>query len=119
MTWLQILLIIYGAINIVGGVIGFTKGSGMSLIVGGTFGAAVIALTLMTKTRPSVFRVLGVLVLGLAGFWIYRMNEVAAEGKPTTIAVMNLALSLVVFVTMTAAHFAATAKTRRESASER
>ena len=117
MTWLQQLLIVYGAINIVGGVIGFTKGgSTMSLLVGGTFGVAVILLTLMTRTKPSAFRVLGLLVLGLAGFWVFRMNEVAAQGKSTMIALMNLALSVGMFITMTAAQFTASAKTRRESA---
>lgn len=108
MTWLQGLLYFYGVANIAGGIIGMVSGSALSLIVGGTFGLLVLILTAQTRTKPAMaYRALGVAVLGLICFWIYRINAVSADGKSIMIPLMNLLFSVGVFGAMAYSHFAA------------
>ena len=117
MTWLQGLLYFYGVANIAGGIIGFTRGSMLSLVVGVSFGLLVLILTSQTRTKPAMaYRALGVAVLGLIGFWVYRMTAVSAEGKSIMVPLMNFLFSLGVFGAMAYSHFAAIkARNRTES----
>lgn len=104
-TWLQI----YGAINIVGGIIGFVAAhSNMSLMVGGSLGLLIIVLAQMTLKIPSLFRVLGLLVFGLGCFWIYRAIGLMAEGKSIMMSLGNILLAVGTFVWMGLAHMSAT-----------
>lgn len=120
MSWLNIVLYIYGFINIAGGVIGFVVGkSPWSLAIGATFGVLVLLLTSMTKSKPAMaYRTLGVLSIALLGFWIFRINEVMGQGKSPGMAIMNAALSLVVFALLGISHMMAVGKRKAEGLQE-
>lgn len=120
MSWLNIVLLIYGFINIAGGVIGFVVGkSPWSLAIGSTFGLLVIVLTMMTKTKPAMaYRALGVLTLCLLGFWIFRINEVMGQGKSPAIGIMNAALSVVIFALLGLSRMMAVKKRQAEGSDQ-
>ncbi len=117
MSWLNIVLYIYGFINIAGGVIGYVKaGSIYSLLVGGLFGLLVVILTSQTKAKPAMaYRALGILSLCLLGFWIFRLTEVLGQGKSPAMPIMNLVLSFGVFVLLGVSHMMAVNKRKSES----
>ena len=112
MNWLQIVIVLYGLINIGGGIMGYMKAqSMMSLIVGVSFGVAAVAAGLIALRKPAIgYRLAGVLSLVLLGFWVYRIIVLMQTQQKTTMAIMNLALSAVVFVLLGASHFAAQKK---------
>lgn len=110
MNWLRNVVIGYGLINIAGGVMGLVMGkSVMSLVVGGIAGLVLIGLALATRTQPAfAWRTLGLVTLGLLGFWIYRFNEVSQAGKSTTMPMMNIALAALVMALLAYGHFSKT-----------
>ena len=114
---LAILVIVYGFINIAGGIIGYTKaGSIYSLLVGGIAGLIAVWAGWSTKSKPAMgFRIAGMLCLVLLAFWIYRITEVNAQGKSPTIAIMNCGLSAGVFLILAWSHFSAISKRKSES----
>ncbi len=103
-------VLVYGVINILGGVIGMVMAkSPMSLIVGGLTGLTLIGLGVLAKTKPGpAFRVAGLVTLGLAGFWVFRFTEVTAAGKSPMMPVMNLALAVIVMAILAAGHLSKT-----------
>lgn len=114
MNRLQLTLFAYGVLNIVGGFMGYRMaGSTMSLIVGGGAGLAILFLTSKTNSNPGfAYRSLAVIVLALAGFWLYRIFEVRNLGKSPAQAIVYLVLALAVFAYMGAGHMMATRRHR-------
>ncbi|MCX7798751.1 MAG: hypothetical protein N2109_00225 [Fimbriimonadales bacterium] len=115
MRWLRGVLYAYGAINILGGVMGFAQGkSAASLVIGGIVGLLLILLAYATIKRPGpAFRTLGLIVLGLVALWGYRFFQFdPASGKLPIIPVSNLALASLVFGILMGSHFTAVSKSR-------
>ncbi len=110
MKWLPGLVGAYGAINVIGGLIGFLKANSIwSLVVGGIAGLLLIGCAVATSTRPGLaYRSAGVLALGLLIFWAYRFSEVIGQGKSPMMAAMNLALSAGVIALLGYAHLSKT-----------
>lgn len=102
-------VLIYGIINILGGIMGFVMGkSVMSLVAGGASGLVLIWCYMIAPTRPSTaFRLAGIITLILMGFWIYRINEVMAQEKSVTMPAGNLFLAILVLGMLGYAHFSA------------
>ncbi|MBS1704935.1 MAG: hypothetical protein JST40_03610 [Armatimonadetes bacterium] len=113
MSWLNIVLYFYGLINILGGFMGFLVAKSQnSLITGLLAGIVVILLTLQTKDKPAfAYRTLGIVVLALIGFWIYRITEVAGSGS-IMMPMMNLVLGIGVLGALGYSHLAATAPSK-------
>ncbi len=107
MNWLKNVVIAYGVINILGGAMGFVMGkSPMSLVVGGLSGLTLIGLALQTAKNPAMaWRTIGILTLGLLGFWVYRLMGVLEAGKSPMMPGMNIALSALVFGLLAYGHF--------------
>lgn len=83
-------------------------GSMMSLLIGCGVGALILILTALTASRPAfAYRTLGIVALGLTGFWIYRGITVYQDGKSVLLPAMNGALSIGVFAILGLAHLAA------------
>lgn len=112
MTWLRVVLGLYGLINVGGGIAGFaTAGSTMSLVAGVGAGIAILVLTALTFSFPAMaYRSLGGVCLLLAAFWAYRITVLQGEGKSPGMALGNLGLALVVLGCLAFAHFAAQKK---------
>lgn len=112
MSWLRSVLLIYGVLNILGGIIGFVVGKSIwSAVVGVPAGILILWLTMQTTTKPAMaYRSLGVVSVLLAGFWVFRLIEVSSQGKSPMMAILNLALSLGVFASLGYAHMASTRK---------
>lgn len=86
-------------------------GSVWSLVIGGGAGLALLILMAIAGSRPAfAWRAAGLLVLGLAGFWVYRITELRAAEKSIGMAAGNLLLALVVFAMMLGGHLAAVRK---------
>ncbi|MBX3096749.1 MAG: hypothetical protein KF812_07800 [Fimbriimonadaceae bacterium] len=102
-------VLIYGIINILGGIIGFVMGkSVMSLVAGGASGLILVWCYMIAPTRPATaYRLAGIISLILMGFWIYRINEVMSQEKSIMMPVGNLVLSIAVLGFLAYAHFAA------------
>lgn len=109
MTWLRRVLVAYGIVNVLGGVIGLVMAkSALSLVAGAVAGALLIWFGLIAGTKPAMaFRTAGFVCLALGAFWIYRTLEVVSQNKSPMMAVGNLALAALVFGMLTGAHFAA------------
>lgn len=105
---------IYGAINILGGLMAFlspTIKSTWSLVVGGTAGLLLLFFAKMAETKPGMaFRSAAAVALVLACFWVYRITEVSAQHKPLAMPVGNLVLAVAVFATLGAGHMLAKKK---------
>lgn len=114
MSWLQIVLVVYGLVNIGGGAFAFQKyQSSASLMAGVGAGLVVLILTGLTFRFPAMaYRLLGVAAIAMAGFWGYRLYSVAQEGGKTMMPMMNLVLAVVVFACLGLAHMAAVRKRR-------
>ncbi len=83
----------------------------MSLIVGGLTGLALIGCAAMAKSKPGMaFRTAGVVCLGLAGFWVYRIATLAQSGKSIGMAAGNLVLALAVLGVLGVGHMASRRK---------
>lgn len=104
----RIVIAAYGLINIAGGLMAYLMPSSRSvksLIVGGIAGLLLLACAAMAKTKPSVaFRGAAAIALVLAGFWIYRINDVVAQGKSPMMSIGNLVLAVAVFATLGIGH---------------
>lgn len=112
MSWLQVVLFIYGIVNIGGGAFAYQKyQSSASLMAGVGAGVIVLVLTGLTFRFPAMaYRLLGVVALAMAGFWGYRLYGVAQDGGKTMMPMMNLALAVVIFACLGLAHMAAVRK---------
>lgn len=104
----RIVIAAYGFINIAGGLMAYLMPSSKSvksLIVGGISGLLLLYFAALSKTKPSVgFRAAAAIALVLGGFWVYRINDVIAEGKSPTMSIGNLVLAVVVFATLGIGH---------------
>ena len=102
----RIVIALYGLINIAGGVIGFVAAkSPGSLTVGLATGFMLLYCAYVAGAKPGLaYRLAAAIAAGLVAFWCYRIYEVTQQGKPTTMAVMNLVLGAVVFITLGAGH---------------
>lgn len=118
MTWLRVLVILYGVINILGGLMGFlASGSEASLVVGVLAGLLLIGAGAIAGPRPALgYRAAGTLTLLLVAFWIYRIGVVVGQDKSPMMAVMNLALAAVVFLSLGLGHMMAVRKRKAEEA---
>jgi len=112
MSWLRWLVVAYGAINIVGGVIGFvSRGSTMSIAVGVPLGLLLVVLGLLVPKYPAMaYRIAGAVTLGLIAFWIYRITGVEKKMMPA----MNIALGGLVMFLLVYGHFAALKHKRQQ-----
>lgn len=115
MAWQAVLVLVYGIINVLGGVMGFVMSqSTMSLIAGGVSGALLIATAVSAKKHPSMaYRIAGVLTLALLAFWVYRITQVENPMMPMG----NAGLAVVVFVSLAISHIVAVSKRKREQSS--
>lgn len=108
------IIAIYGVLNIAGGLGAYLAPSirsTMSLIVGGLTGLALIACAAIAKSKPGMaFRTAGVVCLGLAGFWVYRIATLAQSGKSIGMAAGNLVLALAVLGVLGIGHMASRRK---------
>lgn len=114
MTWLRVLVIVYGVINILGGLMGFLASQSVaSLVVGILSGLLLIGAGAIAGSKPGLgYRAAGILTLILVAFWIYRIGVVVGQDKSPTMAVMNLALAAAVFLALGLSHLMATRKRR-------
>lgn len=107
----RVIIAFYGLINIAGGLMAFLSPSirsEKSLIVGGISGLMLLSFAYIAKSNPGLaFRGAAALAFALGAFWVFRINELVAQGKPTTMAIGNLALAVVVFVVLGAGHMLA------------
>ena len=117
----RVLVVLYGLINIAGGLMAYLMPkvqSVASLVVGGTAGILLITCGIVAKNNPGAgLRMAGVISLLLGGFWVYRINEVIGQGKSPMMAVGNLVLALVVLGTLGFGHMAASKKRSTEAPS--
>jgi uncharacterized membrane protein (UPF0136 family) len=109
MKFLPTVLIVYGIINIVGGVVGFAMaGSPASLIAGGTAGVLIVLCGVAAKNKPALaYRSAAILTLILLGFWVFRIVELNNEGRSIMMALGNTILAIMVFGLLGYGHFAA------------
>lgn len=109
MSWPAVLLVVYGVINVLGGIMGFAQaGSAMSLAVGAVVGLLLVSSGLATRKNPGLgFRSGGLLILALICFWAYRANAVMAQSKSVVLPLLNLVLGAAVLATLLIAHFVA------------
>lgn len=107
----RIVIGVYGLINIAGGLFAYLSPkiqSVWSLIIGGIAGALfLIFSTLPNKNNAFAMRASAALCGALTVFWIFRINELSQQGKPATMAIMNLGLALGVFLVLGAGHMLA------------
>jgi hypothetical protein len=100
MQWLDALVLFYGILLIVMAVIGFLKGSVISLIVGGVCGALEIGFAALAKSNPRVGRI-GSAVISLL---ILGQFLPAYFAKHLTTALILWVSSLIVFVCLLGGH---------------
>jgi uncharacterized membrane protein (UPF0136 family) len=108
----------YGILNIIGGVIGFAMAGSMgSLIAGGLAGLLLVGCSFMAATKPGMaFRTAGGICVLLIGFWIYRINEVMQAGGKLMMPAGNLGIAIIVLVSLLALHLRATKKAAAQGA---
>ena len=72
----KIYYFIFGALTIVGGLMGFLKGSSKSLIYGGLCGVLLLIAGLMLRDKPQAGLILGgVVSLALAGYFLHKFID--------------------------------------------
>jgi uncharacterized membrane protein (UPF0136 family) len=104
MRWLTGVVAAYGLLNIVGGIMGFMKGSQISLIAGGTLGVLVlVAAYISTKNERPGFLMAAVLALAGAGNFI---SSFIKKGAIWPALIMAIA-SVIVLGCLGAGHFIA------------
>jgi hypothetical protein len=69
MGWLNVVLLLYGLMNIAMGVHGLMKGSIMSLVAAGTCGVVVLISIVMYKFKPRASRITSLVVAVLLIGW--------------------------------------------------
>ncbi len=95
MPWLSAVVLFYGVLNIVGGVIGYsTAGSIWSLVGGGAVGLALIFAAALSKTHPNKgFLIAGIATLVAAGIMAERVMKTAGSpGAGRNIGLLALAI---------------------------
>ena len=110
----RVIIGVYGAVNILGGLMAYLSPnirSVWSLVVGGTAGLLLLFFAKAGETKPAMaFRGAAAVALILACFWVYRITEVTAAGKSPMMAIGNLVLAVAVFATLGAGHMLASKK---------
>lgn len=113
MKWLVIVVVVYGLINLAGGIAGFVAAqSVVSLVAGGLAGLLLILSAALTGSRPALaWRSAGVVTFLLLVFWAYQWYAGQfAMGR----AFGNLVLAALVLACLAYGHFS---KTRRSALS--
>ncbi|MFQ3586546.1 MAG: TMEM14 family protein [Fimbriimonadaceae bacterium] len=113
---MRVVVVVYGVINILGGLMGFlASGSVASLVVGVLSGLLLIGAGAIAGPKPALgYRAAGILTLLLVAFWIYRIGVVVGQDKSPMMAVMNLVLAAAVFLALGLGHLMAVRKRKSE-----
>ena len=93
MTWVRWVLVAYGVLNIVLGILGSLKGSVQSLIFGGAAGLLVLACVWISMTKPRVGYIIAmVIALAVGGrFLMQWMKDLSVFYPNGLIALASIA----------------------------
>jgi len=107
---LPIAIIIYGVVNIAGGLFGFAAAHSIwSLVAGVGLGAALVWAALTTQKNPGLgYRTAGIICVLLALFWGQGLFKNLQNSKSIMRPAGNLVMAVSMFAWMGAAHMAAT-----------
>jgi uncharacterized membrane protein (UPF0136 family) len=83
---------LYGLLSLVGGIIGFTKGSTISLVAGGSAGLILLACAWFARQKPMIALPIGLLI---AAGLLYMFGRPLLDSKVAESAyVRNLAMAI-------------------------